>query len=226
MVVPGEVAVLGAGALASQGGLALVPALVVVIVGAIIGDNVGYAVGKRFGHGRKSGPLARVWSCDRMMRTLVFLDRHGGKTVFLARFVGFFRALVPFAAEAVRMPYRPFLGVQRGGGGGLGFRDDAGRILRRRHRDQPRRIGDVCRRGGRRRGARAPPGVPAIGACPPDPPRPSDPRARRQRRRVWWATGRSIWSTVARLTSSWAAMGGKHDEADRVPRGTPSRGKV
>lgn len=115
MVVPGEAAVLGAGALASQGKLALLPALVVVIVGASIGDSVGYAVGKRFGHGREKGPLARVWSCARMLRTRAFLERHGRKTVFLARFVGFFRALVPFAAGAVSMPYRPFLAYNLAG---------------------------------------------------------------------------------------------------------------
>lgn len=109
MVVPGEAAVLGAGALASQGELSLAPALVAIISGAVIGDSIGYAIGKRFGQARETGVLARVWSCARMMRTRSFLDRHGRKTVFLARFVGFFRALVPFAAGAVRMPYRPFL---------------------------------------------------------------------------------------------------------------------
>jgi membrane-associated protein len=53
--------------------------------------------------------LAKIWSCARMRRVRAYMDRHGRRTVFLARFVGFFRALVPFAAGAVRMPYRPFL---------------------------------------------------------------------------------------------------------------------
>jgi membrane protein DedA with SNARE-associated domain len=109
LVVPGEAAVLGAGALASRGEVALLPAIAVTVAGAVLGDTIGYALGKRFGHGRQSGPLARVWSCQRMLRVRGFLDRHGRKTIFLARFVGFFRALAPFAAGAVRMPYRPFL---------------------------------------------------------------------------------------------------------------------
>ncbi len=109
LVIPGEAAVLGAGALAARGELALVPAIAVVVVGAVVGDTIGYSVGKRFGGSPQSGPLARVWSCQRMVRVRTFLDKHGRNTVFLARFVGFFRALVPFAAGAVRMPYRPFL---------------------------------------------------------------------------------------------------------------------
>ncbi len=109
LVVPGEAAVLGAGALASQGDLTLFPVIVVVVAGAVIGDAIGYSVGKRFGRARETGLLAKVWSCQRMLRVRTFLDKRGRKTIFLARFVGFFRALVPFAAGAVRMPYRPFL---------------------------------------------------------------------------------------------------------------------
>lgn len=109
LVVPGEAAVLGAGALASQGKLALIPAILIVVVGSVVGDSIGYSVGKRYGHARESGFLAKVWSCQRMLSVRTLLNKHGRKTVFLARFIGYFRSLVPFAAGAVRMPYRPFL---------------------------------------------------------------------------------------------------------------------
>lgn len=109
LAVPGEAAVLGAGALAARGELDLAPVIVLVVLGAVLGDTIGYGLGKQFGHGRERGLLARVWSCARMRRVRAHMDRHGRRTIFIARFVGFFRALVPFAAGAVRMPYRPFL---------------------------------------------------------------------------------------------------------------------
>ena len=109
LAVPGEAAVLGAGVLAAQGELALLPVIVLVVIGAALGDTIGYTLGKRFGHGREHGVLARVWSCQRMGRVRAYMDQHGRSTIVLARFVGFFRALVPFAAGAVRMPYRSFL---------------------------------------------------------------------------------------------------------------------
>lgn len=109
LAVPGEAAVLGAGALAARGELDLAPVVVLVVLGAVLGDTIGYALGKRFGHGREHGLLAKVLSCARMRRVRAYMDQHGRRTIFLARFVGFFRALVPFAAGAVRMPYRPFL---------------------------------------------------------------------------------------------------------------------
>ncbi|MDQ3462796.1 MAG: DedA family protein [Actinomycetota bacterium] len=109
LAVPGEAAVLGAGALAARGELDLAPVIVLVVVGAALGDTIGYGLGKRLGHGRDHGLLGKVWSCARMRRVRAYMDEHGRRTIFVARFVGFFRALVPFAAGAVRMPYRPFL---------------------------------------------------------------------------------------------------------------------
>lgn len=109
LVVPGETFVVGAGALAAQGELSVTWVAVVVVVGAVIGDNIGYALGRHFGTCRDHGLLGRVWSCARMSRVRSFLDRHGPATVFYARFVGLLRPLAPFAAGAVRMRYRPFL---------------------------------------------------------------------------------------------------------------------
>jgi membrane-associated protein len=109
LAVPGETFVLAAGALAARG-LLQVPWLVVVVtVGAVLGDTVGYSLGRRFGGCRDSGFFARVWSCKRMERANRILKRWGGPAVVLGRFVGLVRPVVPFAAGAVRLPYRSFL---------------------------------------------------------------------------------------------------------------------
>lgn len=109
LVVPGETFVLAAGALAARGHLAVGWLMLAVIAGGVVGDSIGYGAGQHFGGCRDHGLLARVWSCRRMTRVRAFLDRHGAPTIFLARFVGFLRPLAPFAAGAVRMPYRRFL---------------------------------------------------------------------------------------------------------------------
>ena len=108
--MPGETLVVVAGALADAGVLDLPETMVVVILGAIVGDSVGYELGRVLGrpwlerHGRligaHRGALARVDA---------LFERHGGKAVLVGRFVGFLRALAPFAAGASRMPYGTFL---------------------------------------------------------------------------------------------------------------------
>lgn len=109
LAVPGETFVFAAGVFAARGTLSLAWLIPVVIAGAIAGDSIGYALGRHFGGCREHGWLGRIWSCRRMDRVKGFFERRGRRTIFLARFVGFLRPLAPFAAGAVRMPYRPFL---------------------------------------------------------------------------------------------------------------------
>jgi membrane-associated protein len=107
--VPGETFALLAGAVSARGHLSLGWVIVAVIVGGVIGDSVGYAVGRHFGGCGKHGWLGRVWSCARMAKVKRFLDARGRASIFFARFIGFLRPLAPFAAGAVGMAYRPFL---------------------------------------------------------------------------------------------------------------------
>lgn len=110
LLVPGESLVLASGFLAHQGVLSLDAVIVAAALGAIAGDNIGYQIGARLGrawllrHGRRLGVTdARLRGAER------FFERHGPKAVFVGRFVGFARALVPFVAGASRMPYRRFV---------------------------------------------------------------------------------------------------------------------
>lgn len=104
LLVPGESLVLITGFLASQRALDLDALIITVTIGAVVGDNIGYEIGKRLGrpwllrHGARFGLGA-----EHVDKADAFFARHGGKSVFLGRFVGFARALVPFIAGSVRM---------------------------------------------------------------------------------------------------------------------------
>jgi membrane protein DedA with SNARE-associated domain len=115
-VVPGETAAVLAGVGAGLGNVSFPLAITVVVAAAIIGDSVGYEVGKKW-----LGPaLDRLRFLDRhrprIARTQDFLRRRGGAAVFLGRFTAFFRAMMPALAGASQMPYRRFLAWNALGG--------------------------------------------------------------------------------------------------------------
>src|SRR4051794_27493285 len=121
-VVPGETAAIIGGVLASRGHVELWLTALVVVVAAIIGDSVGYEVGRHLGT-----RLLNLHIFDKRRKRLDdaqdFLRRRGGAAVFLGRFVAFFRAVMPALAGTSRMPYLKFLAFNGGGGmvGGVGF---------------------------------------------------------------------------------------------------------
>jgi membrane protein DedA with SNARE-associated domain len=110
LVVPGESLLLASGFFAHEGILSLTAVIGAAGVGAILGDNLGYQLGRRLGrewllrHGRRVGVTER-----RLGRAERFFARQGPKAVFVGRFVGFARALVPFVAGASRMPLGRFI---------------------------------------------------------------------------------------------------------------------
>ena len=114
-VVPGETAVLIGGFLASLHHLNIVVLIIVVFLAAVIGDSVGYEVGRKFG--------------PRLIRTRLFMQHQarldkgrdmlrtkGGPAVFLGRFTAFFRAVMPGLAGLSQMQYRKFLAWNALGG--------------------------------------------------------------------------------------------------------------
>ncbi len=110
LLVPGESLILVSGFLANQGLLHLRDLIIVVTAGAIVGDSIGYELGRRLGR-----PWLLHYGCwvgidsTHVEQAEAFFARHGGKTVFMGRFVGFLRALAPFVAGCSRMRYRQFL---------------------------------------------------------------------------------------------------------------------
>ncbi|AVH55748.1 MULTISPECIES: DedA family protein [Streptomyces] len=109
LLVPGEMVVLLASAIAGQGDLNALILGVAVVAGGVTGDNLGYALGRRCARrpGRRRVRLNRHRHHQR--RTQAFLVRHGGAAVFTGRFIGFVRTFLPYAAGASGMPYRRFV---------------------------------------------------------------------------------------------------------------------
>jgi membrane protein DedA with SNARE-associated domain len=103
LLFPGTAILLAAGALIPSGIIPLWPVLLWSIVGATLGGSVSYEVGKRYGW-----VLARLWPFTRhpdlLPRSLAFFTRYDGKSVFIGRFFGPLRAVMPLAAGLLRMP--------------------------------------------------------------------------------------------------------------------------
>jgi membrane-associated protein len=114
-VLPGETAAVLGGVSASRGHVDLAAMIAVVVLAAIVGDSVGYEVGRHFG-----SRILRFRIFERHQRRLgnaqTFLARRGGAAVFLGRFVAFFRAVMPALAGSSYMPYRRFLAYNVAGG--------------------------------------------------------------------------------------------------------------
>lgn len=107
--VPSEAIVLGAAAIAGRGDLAPVLLAVVVVVGAVVGDNLGYVLGRRWRGGGKGRLVTRLRLGRKIERADAFLANRGAAAVVTGRFVGVVRTFMPFLAGASGMPHRRFL---------------------------------------------------------------------------------------------------------------------
>ncbi len=116
LFLPGEAAMILGGVLVYQGGAELPMMLAIGCVGAIVGDSVGYWIGRRFGATLQKGPLGRRGGEERWERAAGYLRRRGGRAVFFGRFVGVLRALLPALAGSAGIPYRTFLPFSIAGG--------------------------------------------------------------------------------------------------------------
>ena len=114
-ILPGDSLLFAAGALAATGALNPVYLFVLLAVAAILGDTVNYAIGKSIGP-RVFRENIRFIKQEYLFRTQEFYQRHGGKTIFLARFVPIIRTFAPFVAGVGTMTYRRFLAYNVFGG--------------------------------------------------------------------------------------------------------------
>ena len=107
-VVPGETAAVLDGVIASRGQVRLGLMMALVVLAAVIGDSVGYEVGKHVGP-----KLLEIRALnrhrDKLDKAQDFLRRRGGSAVFLDRFIAFFRTVMPALAGISRMHYPRFL---------------------------------------------------------------------------------------------------------------------
>jgi undecaprenyl-diphosphatase len=108
VVFPGEIAVILGGVLAFQHRVELGAVIAVAVGGAIVGDTVGYLVGRRWGRRMLHGSLRRLVKPHHLDHAEGFLGRHGGKAVFFGRWTAALRALIPGLAGMSGVHYRTF----------------------------------------------------------------------------------------------------------------------
>src|SRR3954454_10951799 len=103
--LPGDSLLFVAGAVAAVGGMDILAVIVTLVAAALCGDNVNYWAG------RWAGPklFARFINEKHLERAHAFYEKHGGKTIILARFVPIVRTYAPFVAGIGRMPYLRYL---------------------------------------------------------------------------------------------------------------------
>jgi len=110
MVVPGETALLVAGAIAGEGAINLYLLIAIAWIAAVLGDSTSFWFGHRLGREfiLKHGARVAI-TRERYEKVEQYFDEHGGKTVLAGRFIGFVRALSPFVAGSSGMEFRAFL---------------------------------------------------------------------------------------------------------------------
>ncbi|KAB7689616.1 DedA family protein [Plesiomonas shigelloides] len=106
--LPGDSLLFVAGTLAATGQMNPHTLVALLIVAAILGDAVNYSIGRLFGQRLFSNPQSRIFRQAYLERTHAFYERHGGKTIILARFVPIVRTFAPFVAGMGKMSYRYF----------------------------------------------------------------------------------------------------------------------
>ena len=111
--LPGDSLLFFAGFLSSSAGGNSLPALPWVALtaasAAILGDQVGYMIGHRFGPTVFDRPKSRFFNPEYVVKAELFFEKYGPKTIVLARFVPIVRTFVPTVAGAGKMHYRTFL---------------------------------------------------------------------------------------------------------------------
>jgi membrane-associated protein len=115
--LPGDSLLFAAGTLASLEGSSLDPHLLVLVFccAAIIGDNLNFFIGRRLGPKVFGFKKSRFFNPEHLAMTHAFYEKHGGKTVIIARFIPIIRTFSPFVAGIGAMTYRKFILFSIGG---------------------------------------------------------------------------------------------------------------
>ena len=113
--LPGDSLLFATGALCGAGVLDPNIIFILLVAAAFLGDNVNYWIGRRVGPAVFERETTRFFKKEYLLRAHAFYERHGGKTVILARFVPIVRTFSPFVAGIARMTYAKFLAYSIGG---------------------------------------------------------------------------------------------------------------
>jgi len=116
--LPGDSLLFAAGTFAALGALDVRLLIALLVVAAIVGDTVNYWIGHRIGEKAFSREDARFFKKKYLDRTHAFYEKHGGKTIIIARFVPIIRTFAPFVAGIGKMSYGRFISFNVIGGVG------------------------------------------------------------------------------------------------------------
>ena len=114
--LPGDSLLVTAGVFAALGQLNIWAVNGLLIVAAIVGDTVGYWFGRRVGPALFRRPKSLLFNPDHLRRAHDFYEKHGGKTIIIARFMPIIRTFAPIVAGMGEMQYRRFLSFNVFGG--------------------------------------------------------------------------------------------------------------
>ena len=106
--LPGDSLLVTAGLFAAKGDLDIVWLNVALMAAAVIGDATGYWIGRSAGQALYNRPNSFFFRRQHLIRTHEFYEKHGGKTIVIARFVPIIRTFAPVVAGAAEMTYRQF----------------------------------------------------------------------------------------------------------------------
>ena len=106
--LPGDSLLFVAGAFAAKGDMNVAWVIVLLSVAAILGDALNYSIGRYFGDKVFAWEDSRWFNKRLFDKTHAFYEKHGGKTIVIARFLPFLRTFAPFVAGAARMTYSRF----------------------------------------------------------------------------------------------------------------------
>jgi membrane-associated protein len=107
--LPGDTLLISAGIIASQGDLPLTLTIITIAVAAMVGDNVGYTIGKYSGKRLLHKKDGILYKREYIERAEVFYEKHGIKTVLFARFVAIIRTFSPLVAGITHMNRAKFV---------------------------------------------------------------------------------------------------------------------
>jgi membrane-associated protein len=114
--LPGDSLLITAGLVAATGALDIWWLNVLLVAAAVAGDSVGYAIGARIGPRLFTREKSWLFNPRHIVRTREFYERHGAKTIVIARFVPIIRTFAPVVAGVGQMSYRRFLFYNVAGG--------------------------------------------------------------------------------------------------------------
>ena len=106
--LPGDSLLFAAGSIAALGSMNIHTMALLLMLAAILGDAVNFAIGKYLGERLFANPDSRIFRRSYLQRTEAFYAKHGGKTIILARFVPIVRTFAPFVAGMGHMSYGRF----------------------------------------------------------------------------------------------------------------------